>query len=579
RASAAFPLREQGKVIGTLSLYSSETGLFTEDVLATLDEMASDVAFALDNLALDAERARAVEALRESEDRYRDLVENSQDLICTHDMQGVVLSVNAAAVRSTGYSREALLGTRVADFLDSSSRGLFGVYLTELRDRGRARGVLRMRTVAGEVRVWEYDNTVRSEGASGPIVRGMAHDITERVNVERQRRALETQLRAAQKMEALGTLAGGIAHDFNNILGAIIGNVELARQDAGSGHPAIESLEEIRKASYRAKDLVQRILAFGRRQQQPQSVISLRPVVQEAVALLRAILPSGIELAVVFGADTPSVVADPTDIHQVLINLCTNAWQALDGKSSRIDIGVDGVTVDEETAGADADLRPGRFACLSVVDGGGGMDAATLERIFEPFFTTKSVGSGTGLGLSVVHGIVNAHGGSIKVTSEPGAGTTFRVYLPAAQVPASPIEPAGAPAQPAPAPAGSRHVLYVDDEEALVFLVTRTLERMGFRVSGYARAEDAVAAVRADPDGFDLVITDFNMPGLSGLEVARQLIGLRPDLPVVLASGYITEELRVQALDIGVREMIYKPNTVDELCAVVQRVAGAARRV
>ncbi|MBI4515170.1 MAG: PAS domain S-box protein [Deltaproteobacteria bacterium] len=523
-----------------------------------------------------AERKRAEAALQGSEDRYRDLVEHSHDLICTHDLKGNLLSVNEAAVRVTGYSRDTLLRMNLADLLDPRQRAGLQAYLGEMEERGCARGIMRIQTAGGEARLWEYDNTLRAEGAEVPIVRGMAHDITDSRRAEQQRRALEAQLHVAHKMEALGTLAAGIAHDFNNILGAIIGNAELARQDVGPSHPAIESLSEIRKASQRAKDLVQRILAFGRQQQQPQEVIALRPTVEETVALLRATLPAGVELSTTFGADTPTVLADSTQIHQVMINLCTNAWHALDGGSGRIDIRLDGVTLDAQAARADTKLWPGRFARLTVADNGAGMDAATLERIFDPFFTTKPVGQGTGLGLSVVHGIIEAHGGAITVTSQPGKGTIFSVFFPAATAPPPSAAREGAAAEPLPA-AGGQHVLYLDDEESLVFLVTRLLKRLGYRVSGYTRAEEALAAVRADPGQFDLVVTDLSMPGMSGLEVARELSRLRPDLPVVLASGYITEELRAAAPEVGVRQLIYKPNTVEELCLAVQRLAGVPK--
>jgi CheY-like chemotaxis protein len=205
------------------------------------------------------------------------------------------------------------------------------------------------------------------------------------------------------------------------------------------------------------------------------------------------------------------------------------------------------------------------------------MDAATLEHIFDPFFTTKPVGQGTGLGLSVVHGIATAHGSAVTVTSRPGAGTTFSLYFPAAHAPQRSSAPEDTAAESLPAPAG-QHVLYLDDEESLVFLVTRLLERLGYRVSGYTRAEEALAAVRADPTQFDLVVTDLNMPGMTGLDVARAVSRLRPDLPVVLTSGYITDELRAAALHAGVRELVYKPNTVEELCAVVQRLAGQTKK-
>jgi len=405
-------------------------------------------------------------------------------------------------------------------------------------------------------------------------VTGAVHvvsDISARVSDEKDRARIEEQLHRTERLDALGTLAGGIAHDFNNILGAILGNTELASQDVGIEHPAIVSLGEIRKASLRAKDLVHRILEFASQHQEPQHVIGLRSVVEEAVALLRSTIPAIVEITATFGDDAPVVLTDATQIHQLLINLCTNSWHAMEGGKGRIDVHLDGLTLGAEATRINPELSPGRFARLRVVDTGVGMDTATIAHIFEPFFTTKSSGHGTGLGLSVVHGIVKAHRGAIEVTSKPGQGTTFTVYFPAAEEPEQGNMTCDEQEQPL-AEVGGRHVLYLDDEESLVFLATRMLERQGYRVSGYTRAEEAVAAVRADPAKFDMVVTDFSMPAVSGLDVARQIAALRADLPVVLASGYVTDELRAHALDAGVREVIYKPNTVEELCTVVRRV-------
>ncbi len=518
------------------------------------------------------ERKRAQEALRESQARLASIVDSAMDGIITVDEDDRVLVFNLAAEKMFGYRSEDVIGQGVELLIPERSRiQHFG----QIDHRDRATGpLLRMsgRRAGGEE--FPIEGSVsRTEVDGRRLFTVIVRDITEQLHAEETRVQLEAQLRQAQKMEAIGTLAGGIAHDFNNILGAIVGNVELAAQDVGASHSAVESLNEIRKASRRAKDLVQRILTFSREQVQPQSVITLAAVVEESAKLLRASLPAEVELATTLEADVPAVLADATQIEQVLLNLCTNAWQALEGQAGRIDIHLDAVTPDGETLDADANLWPGRFARLTVTDTGTGMDAATLERIFEPFFTTKPVGQGTGLGLSVVHGIVKAHGGAITVTSQPGRGSTFTLYFPAAEAAEESALPHHAAAELHAVP-GGQHVLYIDDEEALVFLVTRMLERLGYRVSGYTRAAAALAAVRADPSQFDLVVTDLNMPGMSGLEVARELARLRPDLPVVLASGYITEELRALAPEAGVRQLMYKPNTVDELCAVVQRLVG-----
>ena len=410
--------------------------------------------------------------------------------------------------------------------------------------------------------------------APGNILRmvGFVHDITERKQAEADRARFEAQLRESQKMEALGTMAGGVAHDFNNVLAMITGNVELARQDVGTAHPALVSLEEIGKASRRAKDLVQQILAFSRRQKLERKATSLALVVVESARLIRATLPMGVRLNVECKTDTPAVLADATQIKQILLNLCGNAAQALQdqGRPGTIDVSL---SASDHTGGeAHGKLPSGRYACLTVRDDGPGMDEATRLRIFEPFYTTKPVGKGTGLGLAVVHGIVHAHDASIQVESAPGKGSEFRIYFPAIEAPVAEVaapSPGVAPVQGA-----GKRVLYVDDEEAIIFLMTRLLERRGFRVSGFTDARDALAAVQANPGEFDLAVTDFNMPGMSGLDVANALREIRPDLPVVLASGYITEDLRQKAPAAGVRELIYKPNTVDDLCEAVARYAN-----
>ncbi|HYN27526.1 MAG TPA: response regulator, partial [Burkholderiales bacterium] len=401
-------------------------------------------------------------------------------------------------------------------------------------------------------------------------IEGAFQDITERKKAEQAHASLEAQLRESQKMEAIGTLAGGIAHDFNNIIGSILGNAELARQDAASNWQALVSLEEIQKAGHRARDLVQQILSFSRRQPTSRRVMSLPSVVEESARLLRAALPGGMRIECRCAADTPSVVADPTQVQQVLLNLGTNAAHAMEGRSGSIDIRVEGIMLDEASARFDLNLRPGRYARVVVSDTGQGMDAATQRRIFEPFFTTKPVGKGTGLGLSVVHGIMQAHEGAILAHSELGKGSRFELYFPHVQSVADALV-ATEKARPASEGRG-QHILYIDDDEAQVFLIKRMLERWGYRVSAYLEQREALDALLAGPVRFDLVVTDFNMPGISGLEIARAIRDARPDLPVIVVSGYITDDLRAQAARAGVRELISKSQEVEELRDVVQRL-------
>ncbi|HSI57803.1 MAG TPA: PAS domain-containing protein [Ideonella sp.] len=408
--------------------------------------------------------------------------------------------------------------------------------------------------------------------AEGHIVRahGAFQDISERKKTEAERRDLEAQLRESQKMESVGTLAGGIAHDFNNMLGAILGNVALARDDVGPGHPALLSLDQIQTAGLRARAMVQQILAFSRRQPHALVVQPLRPVVEEALALLRATLPARVRLTTRFGSVPLQVKADATQIQQVILNLCTNAWHAMQGSSGVIEVGLDHAALDAPTAQRLSGLSAGDYAHVWVSDTGAGIDAVTLQRIFEPFFTTKPVGEGTGLGLSVVHGIVLSHRGAINVDSAPGKGATFHLYFPAVVHAAQ--DHAGALEGAEPLRGQGQHVLYTDDDEVMVLLVERLLRRLNYRVTSHSDPRKALDDFRGRPQAFDLVVTDFNMPEMSGLEVAEAVLALRPGLPVVISSGYLSEELRAAALRLGVRSLMQKQNTHDELGAVVHGI-------
>jgi signal transduction histidine kinase len=412
---------------------------------------------------------------------------------------------------------------------------------------------------------WFELSVSRKPQADGELPRFivLARDISERKRAELERQKLEQQLREAQKMESIGTLAGGIAHDFNNILAAILGNVALAREDAVNAAPVLASLDQINRAALRARHLVQQILAFSRREQHGLTVQPLRPVVEESLGLLRSTLPAGVQIDAVLPEAPLPVRADATQLQQVLINLCTNAWHSLPAQGGRIEVGFERVQLDEALRRRQPELASGAYAHLWVSDNGSGMDAATRERIFDPFFTTKPVGRGTGLGLSVVHGIVRAHEGSIAVDTAPGRGSTFHLYIPSPEADANAAD--AQLADGADARGSGQRVLYIDDDEVMVVMVGRLLERAGFRVTAETDAVAALERLRAEPTAFDALVTDYNMPGLSGLEVARIAAGLRPGLPVVLSTGYLSEELREQALALGVRGLLKKENTLEEL--------------
>ncbi|MBL8351064.1 MAG: PAS domain S-box protein [Burkholderiaceae bacterium] len=399
------------------------------------------------------------------------------------------------------------------------------------------------------------------------------------IAIERQH--ADDALRESQKMESLGTLAGGIAHDFNNILGAILGNVALAQAHGGPAAADAAQVEQIRRSAVRARQLVQQILAFGRRQPPQLLCWPVATLVNDALGLLRATLPAGVRIVTRLADGVPPLQADATQMQQVLMNLCTNAWHAMPGGNGVIEIGAVALPAETGRSPALAALPAGPCVHLWVRDDGAGMDAATQARIFEPFYTTKPVGSGTGLGLAVVHGIVGEHRGVIQVDSAPGRGTTFHLIFPAAPRGAGETAPAAAavpplgPALPVPMPAapGGRppHVLCVDDDAVILLTHEALLRQQGFRVTALAGADEALVLLRASPQAFDIVLSDFNMPGTSGLDLARAVAAIRADLPVLISSGYIDAQLLERAARAGVRALVRKENLAEELAPAIWR--------
>jgi signal transduction histidine kinase/ActR/RegA family two-component response regulator len=375
-----------------------------------------------------------------------------------------------------------------------------------------------------------------------------------REQAEREKETLESRLRHAQRIEALGTLAGGIAHDFNNILAAILGYSEMALGRLRRDSRAWRYVQEVRKAGERARDVVDRILAFSRRTEHRPRPVPMRPLLEETVGLLRASLPPTVDLRVRLPDEDAVVLGEPSRLQQVVMNLCTNAAQAMDGQGV-IEVALDLVAPATERALSHGALAAGRYVRLRVRDSGHGMDAATLERIFEPFFTTKAVGTGTGLGLAMVHGIVSDHGGAIDVQSRPGAGSSFEVYF--RQAEASPADDAQSEA---PLPRGrGETILFVDDERPLVLLGEEMLAGIGYEPVGFDKSSSALAAFRADPDRFDLVLTDELMPEMTGTELAIALHEVRPELPIILMTGHgRTAESRGLGA-VGIREVLKKP--------------------
>ncbi len=514
------------------------------------------------------ERKRGLAELERHEARFRALIEGAADLIAVIDARGAVVYTSPSCHRVLDLSPAELASRPATEFVHPHDVAAFAAAIqhAEHAPLTAVPFLARLRHRDGSWR--RMDAVARSIPAQSPdgFIVVNARDVTER-------HALEQQLAQAHKLQAIGTLAAGIAHDFNNILAAILGNAELARRDLDAGHPAAESVRGILSAGQRAKDLVRRILLFSRPQEQDLTPIQVGPVVDETVKLLRSTLPAGVELRLEVASDLPLVRADALQLNQVVFNLATNAWHALNEQRGRIDLRLEACRVDRSLGDAAA-LRPGPYVRLSVRDNGEGIDATTLGRIFEPFFTTKPPGQGTGLGLSVVHGIVTSHGGTILVDSEPGRGTTFHVYLPASPDDAEPT--AAEPALVMAPPGHGAHILYIDDEAPLVALAVRALTRMGYRVTAETHPAQAIELFRANPRSFDIVITDLNMPGMSGLDVARHVMAIQPDTAVVLLSGYLAAVDLAGSAALGVREVVLKPTSFAELGNVVHRLARPA---
>ncbi|PJB32823.1 MAG: hypothetical protein CO109_02520 [Deltaproteobacteria bacterium CG_4_9_14_3_um_filter_65_9] len=686
---------EAGRLVAPPGPVEEETvthHLYNEALIRKLEKKSLE----MENVRRDQEREiawrrRVENALRESEDRYRDLVDHSTDTIYTHDLEGNVLSANEAAPKVTGYSLESLLRMNLRDLLDPKLRDGFDAYLAEIREKGRAAGVMRILTAAGDTRYWEFSNTLRTEGVAAPIVRGTARDVTDRILAEKalrksekqyqklstefhatldaipdnitilspgmtvvwanrataaelkkepadligcrcytlmhnldrpcekcpvqrtfgtgkpddgiipvpDRRVLEVRaipvmedgrvvnvieisrditefrrmeehMRQSHKMEAVGRLAGGVAHDFNNMLNVILGYAEMALARLDPGTPLAGDLEEIRKAGQRSADLTRQLLAFSRKQIAVPKIINLSEVIAEQMNMLGRLVGEDLRIEFVPAGDSWNIRIDPTQLTQILANLAVNARDAVTGVGT-ITIETSNTTLDEAYCREHDYATPGEYAMFAVSDTGRGMDTAMLGRIFEPFFTTKEVGKGTGLGLATVYGIVKQNGGIVNVYSEPGMGTTFRIYFPREREESKEgVEP-----EKEAVPVGAETVLLVEDEEQILSLATRILEDQGYRVLS-ARSPEEACRIAERPDGkIDLLLTDVVMPGMNGKELRGRIAALRPGIKTLFMSGYTADAIAHRGvLDEGVA-FVQKPFTIRSLAEMVRKVLDA----
>ncbi|MCB2228750.1 MAG: PAS domain S-box protein [Desulfarculaceae bacterium] len=513
-------------------------------------------------------RKLAQEALERSERRYRDLFDSISDIIYTQDLEGRFLSVNRATAELFGYAPEELVGKKGSDFMLPEHRRSFEErYLTKMIQDGEMAGTSQYLDSHGERRYIEYRSALVRPEDGEPYISGMGRDVTERIQARREVRQLQTQLLQSQKMEAVGTLAGGIAHDFNNILAVMIGYTELVLDDMENDSRHRPQLEQVVRAGERATNLVRQILTFSRVKDGNRNSLVLQDLVAEELELLRPSLPGRIELETELEAPGAAVMADATQVRQVLLNLVTNASQAMEQNGGKLTVGLRRVSMSAVRAAVEGGLEPGEYLRLEVRDTGPGMSPQVCRRVFEPFFTTKEVDQGSGLGLAVVHGILKAHHGAVTARSQPGKGAAFTVYLPSFS-PEGQAPQAEAPAQQSQ-PGGGESILLVDDVPQLLAVASLRLSRLGYRVKTAGSGEEALSVFSAAPQNFDLLMTDLTMPGISGEELARRVGGIAPELPVIIVTGY-GHELDTRNAPPNVKQVIGKPASLDELAQVVR---------
>jgi hypothetical protein len=479
------------------------------------------------------------------------------------DAEGRIVLANREIERLFGYTRDELLGQSVEMLVPERFRTRHPLFRDgflddpQTRPMGAGRDLYGVRKDGTEVPVEIGLNPIETD--EGMFVLGSIVDIGPRKTLEEERRRLEHQLRQAQKMEAVGTLAGGIAHDFNNILGAIIGYAELL-ESALSEDRALIDLQDLLEQAQRGRGLVQRLLAFSRRQESVRQPVALDDLMEETRRLLRAMLPATIQVRVIASQGLPRIHADAGAVQQVIINLGTNAAHAMPS-GGHLTIQAESVYLRDSAVRAHPGLHEGPYIELTVSDDGKGMEPAVRERALEPFFTTKPAGEGSGLGLSMVHGIMREHEGALELVSSPGAGTTVRCFFPAAVS----AEDERGDAVLGPPRGDGRVVLFVDDEPALVHVGRRRLERLGYEVRGCTDSGVALELFRSEPDRFDAVVTDQTMPGMTGVELAGAIRDLRPGTPILLLTGYMDETIERGADEAGIDCMAQKPLTFVEL--------------
>ncbi len=539
-----------------------------------VQQRVNDLMIANEQLLLEMdERETAQKTLAESETRFKTMIEKSPLPMVITDSNQDILFFNDKSIELFGYTIEDI-STAEAWWLTAYPDETYREKVIQSWESAVQRAKETGKDIATQV--WEITTKSQNKRTCefnmvpmGDVSLIVMNDITDRIAVETQRMQLEKQLQQAQKMEAIGALAGGIAHDFNNILHPLIGFTEILQEDLPDNSPLNDSVDEILNASFRARDLVKQILSFSRQMDQEVRPIKIQPIVKEAVRLSNSIIPSTISIDFDIDKACRPILADPTQIHQLLMNLITNAYHAMENTGGKLNIFLKEVSFSFPDPD-ESHLAPGDYINLIIKDTGVGMSQKVLSRIFDPYFTTKGITKGTGLGLSVVHGIVKNYKGDIRVKSSPGVGTEFSIYFPVVlkkdKEETVPIKQT--------LPKGHGRILLVDDEPHIIKIEEQMLTRLGYEVISMRNPQEAYEQFSARPDHFDLLMTDMTMPGLTGDLLAMKLINIRPDLPVIICTGFSDQIDQASAQRIGIASLLMKPILKSDMAHAVNQALG-----
>jgi PAS domain S-box-containing protein len=521
------------------------------------------------------ELRQSYEAIQISEKKYRSLFNDALDMIHLVGLDGHIADANLTELQTLGYTKEEYIGKSLLEIIQPDQREKTASVLQRVFSGETVRNYETV-FIAKSGRLINVEVSAFPQFRDEIVIsaRAFTRDITERKKEEKEKKKLEHQLFQTQRLEAIGTLAGGIAHDFNNILSPILGYAELVQQKLSIGSELWREQQAIIDAGNRAKELVQQILSISRQGEHERRPLQIHLIVKEALKLLRASIPTTIEIRQDIQATSGVVHADPTKIHQIIMNLCTNAYHAMQETGGTLGVSLRVINVEKNGEFFLAMiLPPGRYLRLEVSDTGYGMEKEILDRIFDPYFTTKGKGQGTGLGLAIAQGIVLGYGGHISVYSSPGAGSVFHVYLP--YVESSPAESCSTKQE--PLPVGNEKILLLDDEEVIVAMGQKILEDLGYRVTTLTNSKDAWQLLRDQPDFFDLIITDMTMPDMTGLDLAGKYLAMRPDASIILCTGFSKLVNGDQAKVSGIREFLMKPISRKELAKTVRKVLDGNR--